>query len=891
MRLNTLALFLLAAFLGFPASAALTVYGPDGRPIGTTTSGTTLNSQQLESVNSVFEVLAGDGLALTPVSTNTSGGVTTISGAISLTGASSIFTNGTFSGNGISGAITRSGKTFTITLTNLAPVTAANSNILANAITNTATGVTLGGTFTGTHSGSGAALTGVIAAGVSIVLSPTNMPPSVVTNRGTANLSQTEVSNASLGGNLTFNKASQLSTDSSLDSYQGRLALAAASGSDTIFLNSGRATGNDFWGNTSYGGLSFGSSSKLIPYATQWQYLQSAYDWGHLVAATMFSPMYAGSGAGLDDLPPHANVIRASQPKPFISLVTYSFGQFIFKESHVTAQLLNNQTNGLLNAITNAGLDLYLHLDAAARFLTNNRVGGQLKINTANFPSGTNYIPTWNAVGYKFALTVYGWPSPAAEVRVGPNGDTYPGGGGWAENDFVPAMTPNTIRTDVRTLYDWRVRAFRFSDVTDGQGYFNTFSRGLASAVLTPTQSGSTYAAAWNDTANNSLPYQMAIFSGAANVGQVSPNFYNECNWVWYDVAGTYPGEIVPAPTSQIQIDMNLFRSVATNVIPYTEAAWPVGITYASDYTLAQCRHRLAIAALENGINQIMLATNSTLSANMPVLLSQVTNTEYLKIYGDVASKVVTYADTGASNQSGWYKKMENGDVVVGLFNESTTLATNLTVSLAAYPFNSLKSYRVLDVFEKTNAPSVNGSFTINLPAETCRLLRFSETVPTMSGNMVLATNIVSTNLTASAFQCVITNYGIYEIIAKVNVKGFGSGDYISAYVVSTNAVSGGLVLYSDSVLGSFAVGGAVYYNSQNDVTLPFAITATGDGYGTLGRGYNSYSMVQAGTELKMLVQITNPPVTFFCKGLVEADKTHTNTVYAGSYWKVTKIQ
>lgn len=535
----------------------------------------------------------------------------------------------------------------------------------------------------------------------------------VVTNRSAgSSLSDLSVSNSANGG-LAINR-SPIGNESYIKTYQGGLELAGnGSGGQINLANYSGSTIADFYGNISYGWLNGGKPSQPIPFSLQWMSLPSPYDWMSGNLATIFSPKYGGSGGGLTDLPVDPKAMAQGMPKvPFI-ISSWNGTQFYFGQTECSNVLNNATTNGLLGVIKAAGGMPYFHKDANVFWITNSRINGNLAINTTAFPAGTNFLTQWKTNGWNFLLTVYGWATPSnSEVLLNMTG--IQGGPGIG---YVPAMTPATVRSDTRTLYNWG-DDMRFSDVTRNTWYQYDFSRSIVQAILTPTVNGATWNTTWSDTLNQSIPKPMGYLHLVPNIGFNTPELFNQANIVSTDGAYTFPGQITNA-TGLVAI-MNNFRAAITNWLPYqSHGHWsgvPADTQFADATSTNDAHGKMASAVIRNGVFNIAAFTNSTLDATYLIFMPFWKSTNLMTALFDDSHQAVNLYDNGATNNSAWVKQQKNGSFVVALVNEKDTASSsNLTVNLADYPFSPNYSYAITNLFTGVAVGVSNAVLTVNV--------------------------------------------------------------------------------------------------------------------------------------------------------------------------------
>lgn len=434
---------------------------------------------------------------------------------------------------------------------------------------------------------------------------------------------------------------------------------------------------------------------------------------------SIYGRWLGGSAATLNNLPINGNEIVQAMPLPPIQFTTWSASANM-DETRLVNYVAQFTTNGVFNAFTNAQLDVWLHLDGNCPVVTNTRVGGKLAINTGKFPSGTNLFTSFHAQGLKIALTMYGWPYPTNEVDFS-EFTGQPGSG----TTFTPAMSLINLKSDVETMYDWRLDAIRWSDVGSSVGYYNSFSLELINAILTPRQN-SILNRAWTDGLTTGRTNRaMAVEFLTSIIGTAPPQLWNRVNWILHDQGTASPLTISGTLPTEVRI-MNGFRGELAYEVPLASKGHFVpGLSFTDsdgDGTTEQDRMVLSAALTLVGGLQISWQTNSTFNATFPNLGAELTNATFLKIWADpLCSPPVRLWDNGATNSSAWKRDLVGGALAVFLPSEGfTTNSQTVTWSQLNLPTNSF--YNIYSVWGSTNVGIAQNNFTISVP-KGCRLL------------------------------------------------------------------------------------------------------------------------------------------------------------------------
>lgn len=724
-----------------------------------------------------------------------------------------------------------------------------------------------------------------------------------LTNNGSATLSSLIISNSTYSAGLIFN-GSPSSSQPYVNDWQGNINIGPGSGGTVSLQNISGANYSDYFGTTSYSILAapyFGNGK--IPGSSQWQMLAAPYVQRITAPATFYSPMYAGSAAGLDDLPMNPNLTSEAMPSPPFIITSWSFAtpaQFNLNETNCAKILNNATTNGLLAAITNSGLQPYFHLDGNARWIATNRnASGSLQIDTNYFPSGTNWVNTWKSNGWNLTLTMYMYWTPGTYIYLNQSVND---GILTAGTNSIPAMTPNTVRNDVLKFYDWGMD-IRPSDHGTDEGYVVSFSRAIASAIITPPVAVNGRGTAWSEPL--AQPFRkrpMSSYFMTSTIGQHSAEIQNSANIINHD-GNDYWGHITSGSFSATA--MAQFRAVMKYEVPYaSKGHWPSFSTLGGDDSAVNIRVTMATAALLNCGIQLCTDTNYTLNTLYPTALPILMNTNVLQVMADSTAKCANLYDYGSTNISAWAKPLKDGSILLGLFNE-TAATSNLTVNLSAYPFTGGRNYTPFDLFAATNLSDVASSVTIPVESGGCRLLKMiASTNPVLNINYVgvvlLATNLTSTNLVETPFKVRLALNGIYQVDVRANIDGLSATDRPRLWVFATNAVSSGQILTYEGTASKRADADYALETTDN-VTFPLAITSSGDTY-SAGNGYNRLGLIPNGSgygpdsqtincKMSLQVNITNAPAEIRFISNNGNSQTTTNTINAGATIRWLRLQ
>ena len=453
------------------------------------------------------------------------------------------------------------------------------------------------------------------------------------------------------------------------------------------------------------------------------------YVWSSGFAGSMFAAAYMGSGSALDDLPINGNEIDQALPSLPIIYETWNGIDFSYTETPITNNLNNLLTNGVCVALSNAGVQLYLDIDANANFITNSRTApypdGELAINTDTFPDGTNWIYWYQGSNILFSAQLYWFENAGSQSLMSAVGGVGTPGG----NNVTPAITYDSVRRDVVSIYKFGLDGILFADAS-GQadiGAYYEFTRKLTSAILTPTVNNGptgTFNRSFNNYNNPHKLLSVRAFEAQIDIAPAS--MFNQVNVLNYDVNTQSPGRV--PNLSPLLDDMNLLRIQYTNELQHVRRGhYSNGIfKYGDELTIPYTQFNLDYCAMSMGPYILTCRTNQLPSAGIPIIISQITNADLLAIYRDTTSRPLRVFDNGISNSSCWMKPLANGDLAVWVVNESPSVTpVNVTISMAQLNLNTNASYYMTDIWNHTNA-IVNGSVTIPMQPTNSLLERFS---------------------------------------------------------------------------------------------------------------------------------------------------------------------
>ncbi len=784
--------------------------------------------------------------------------------------------------------------------------------LVGNTIIATNSGGTVGTTRFATASvAAGGDLTAVTVDGVTTVSGTNNLVTAAniaavggVTNLGPAVLSSLSASNASYG-EYAINKASSSANAGQVDTFSGNRNFIPHNGPLIYYDNQG--------GGASYTHPSVYDGSQVsalfgwkLPEPRSggtppiWTFdvwgdssVWAAYRAWQTMPANMIVPELGGSGSGLNDLGIDPRAIASAEPLPPVVFTTY-FGAATPKQgqTETTNYVYSIFTNSIYPWITNNYSQRWLHMDATTIFWQTNRdANGYLSINPQFFPDGTNIINRIRAMGFKTRGTLYTYPYPTNLFTT-----DYIGAAARGTN-CMPSTSENFAYQDTMVAYDIRLDGLRLADgQITGPGNTIQLSRKFAEAVLYPLVPGNGQMISYANAAGRNLSVPLSteyLYSRSASTPAGMLNNLNEigsdavASMDWYggfDVGSDFADEV------------NYFRMQYTFFAHRTGPGQYCYIKpFIQDFGTNMTRLRLSMIAIGSHPLQIYAWTNNSLPQNYPVLTSQWTNSQvFIRISQDKAvNRPWKLWDNGPTNNSVWYKKLDDGSIGLSLLNDATT-ATNLTISLTSFPPGT---YSATEAWNGALG-NVATSFTYSLSATNGALILLTPVPPLSPKQFVyLATNVVSTNLGAGNFPLYlrITNNGIFHITCRIKAQGLAATDYPDSQLVATNTATAGYGMTGDAFLQNSTMTTMYGQNELAASTAFFPITATGDGFNRLVQCDNSANGGNASKTVLMKpsleCNITNAPVNIYPNVYCGNDKTHTNTVFQGTWMMADQIQ
>ena len=469
---------------------------------------------------------------------------------------------------------------------------------------------------------------------------------------------------------------------------------------------------------------------------------------------TTYSPYMGGSIATAENAASDPKELSIAMTVPPVIVTTW-IGDTLHNtnEMAVTNIAAIVANSGILDAITNAGGTVWLHMDANTRFMNPTRDANlNISMNTVLFPDGTNVASIVHGYGLKLMGTMYGYPYPTNLALVNSLGVLT------SSSDYQaqPAMSPNTIAADIAKFYDFGFDGIRFADANAGLGYYQLFAQSIAANSLSPMTTG--LRLPYSQGNGRKLSRPLAIEFLTVGPGYTPTSVYRHCNLIGTDSgATTWPGHV-------------------TSSIPFVQAMDAFRGHYLLEATFRDVGHYGAYELWANNADQApyiwreyftQSAINlerpmfgfdtlvSTPQATFPNFINCLTNKTYLRIYLDkLCKRPYVIFDNGATNTSGWYRQLDGGEYAVGIFNESAG-TSNVVVNFSALGASTNSIFKVTSAWDgNLNKGNFVGSYTHSLTGTTSALLLltpavgYTTNVPVSGVGTLCFTNGVLLNIT-----------------------------------------------------------------------------------------------------------------------------------------------
>ena len=587
----------------------------------------------------------------------------------------------------------------------------------------------------------------------------TNLSNLIVTNSAAKLLNVTLAAAGAYDGKLLLQSAVSTSVnDAGFDTYGGlRLLLPFRTGNSAhvaLYMDGAGSikTFNNAYGKTD--NILFGFNTRQIdPYYTwnAWgnpQFISQnngVNGWAG-IPVTTYSPFNGGYGSTLEGLPVDGLENANALPLPPMALSTFSNGAQANQDQSVVTNMANNIfTNGLITALTNAGVPLIFHMDASTLILATNRdANGYLAINTNLFPLGTNFAPLIHNMGMLLEGTMYSYPFPTNQINVNLLGAPTQG------TNCMPAMSVNTVRQDISKCYDFGWDAIRIADGNGTPASNLQMARQVAEAVLYPWD----FTNKWNvifsvkkANGGKGAVRPMAtefLFSGPENIPSSAQSL---ANFIGCDTSGdNWTGQITGG--TAVQNSMNTFRWIynahAARIRPGHYPPATMNGFWGADHPKLETQVSLTQAAMSSCLVNFGFTTNMALE--LPNLLPYITNTTWLAIRTDPkVNRFYAVYDSGFSNISCYYKPLNGGKIAVAMFNEFAA-ATNMTVNFTNIGGVNGQAYSVVSAWDTNlNVGTFTGSYTHSngVPGGGAALLLLTPAAGAISPLSISQTNVV----------------------------------------------------------------------------------------------------------------------------------------------------
>jgi hypothetical protein len=657
-------------------------------------------------------------------------------------------------------------------------------------------------------------------------------------------------------------------------------------------------------------GVTLGLNSNLVGtigwnYQTNqnWNFPQA---WPHYKtlspAATIQAPTFGGSGASLSDLPPSPAAMSQLQRGPwFLTCLTWGNGALSGGgsgfDTNTTETVFTNFVrtliaSGLPAALTAAGIPNGYWFDEP--FMPSNRdVNFNLTFNTNKYPDCfgnnafcVNYLHT---NGLLAGCNIYFSP-----VEQSNDWEMFPFYS--PPNNQVPMITGPMIWQDFTNLMAWGMDNVTLADVSDMQvGYYDRMVRMACNADLFPMGNES-----WTYSQN---PYHGMSLNVYHQDWSTQPQDAAYVNGIFVDTGIAVPS-IFANP--HWRNDMWLIRNWWTNYSPYISpghygAVFVIsfqstnpGVAY-EDLTMpAICGGQILFGPTTNFNSDINWQTN------LQIFL---TNATYLKALANIQGsfyKLYDFSPDGTATNAiaclyrptpvGTFVLMDNDSLVttnMGFTFQSLGLPNVCDVQDVWAWTNRAKDLGVQSVYYSNSLPSVSPQFLFVTPVWT---LQQSE--------MVLTTNLVSTNMQATTplVGVQLTNNGWYDLNFYAKAQGWTASDYPYMLVFATNSTSAGNCYGGRGLAGqNWSVNGVYGSDMAGITTGTYPLNSTGNGgvyVNTLAVSLcPGCNLQNFWGEINLTVNVTNPPVTIFMEAVDNLAYTHTNTLLLGSRIKVYQFQ
>jgi hypothetical protein len=515
-----------------------------------------------------------------------------------------------------------------------------------------------------------------------------------------------------------------------------------------------------------------------------------------------------GSGSSLSDLPLRGPEIWQYQPKPVLLMLVRAqatIEQLTNETTFVTATNMMHaiRTNGI-DSVTNRGVRVGLWFDVG--WQNSSRVNGRLMWNTNNFPLGIPHLARLlHTNGFELHLANYYSPliprSPNTQVLVTMDGNNeylYPSQtpSGWVH----PTTTPDTVRIDIASFYDWEIDGLHYQNTISGTGhaaYGHQQSRQIANACIYPGVVGSEgqsklwrslYTNRFGDRAMNLVLYlgsksAQTMFINSANginIDQFDPDVERTSSGATFGLAygRTYHRRFVHLPDSSIH---PAFVLNSGNV-----ATWGT-----NDY-----KGFFAAAAM----------WNATIGMSYQEITNEapwVKNKGFLDVWQDDGQHWLTLGNDNVTN-SVWIKRLVPSSRRAVLFVNEGNNTANLSASWLQLGFPTNTIAHVSEVWSGTAVGWATNTITASVPASN-HVWYIVETVPEFAralvpGSMVTNLNVGTAN---NAFPGLTVKNALGQNAAHLGgYPGFNT--YFSLHLGPSDATTSNYRMLSDGTMTRF---------------------------------------------------------------------------------------
>lgn len=455
------------------------------------------------------------------------------------------------------------------------------------------------------------------------------------------------------------------------------------------------------------------------------------------VGVTSYDPFPGGSSAALSDTPPHGPEIWKNAPIPSLVIVAFS-NSLVQNEAFFTNTMNGLVANGALAVWTNQGIPVSFALDNAVQ--APHRTNGHIALNPAlwnmSLTNLANYCHS-NNVRLRFAqywsavIPTNGNSEVDVNVSGGQTEVQYPVNTPPA--NYIPATTPDRVRTDMMDFYWAGVDELRVADLVVFSGYHLMSTRMFSYAALYPRGGVAT----WRTQFPNRR-YAMVLEYLVGDVRDMQDAMPFEGNSFALDqpIGNSNPGQRVKGM-------MDLAKYWTTNYL------WALGPGHLpswnaqTDMSLSESETKAQVTLYS--VFPMSPNISPDISTNGNLRIQYMTNSEVNAVFttpSPMANWVVTNGE-----QNVFARTLPDGSYAVAVFNETAgTVSQLVTASQLGFPSNVVFSVR--DLWLKSTVGTFSGSFTFtNQPAESAGFYRL---IP--AADKSVRTNFISGQLYVNSY-------------------------------------------------------------------------------------------------------------------------------------------